>query len=461
MATFIKKIFSKREDCLLIVVCVIFGIIMSQVRIANDDSVHINSIGNNIFDCWKWSMEIYHTWSSRILINFLWAFVLQNGKIGMFIYASVSMYVVLKAVIILFGKSNCYKVLLFAVSIMMLFPWEVYITAGWVATFTSYFGPQAFAIMALVPIKKVLCNEKMCWWEIIIYALCLLYGTNAEQMCVVVLGIYIVSLIYFWIKKSNNWVIWLQFLLTIASMVFTVTCPGNSSRDVVDQAYWFPTYGMMDSIDKADIGVSTTLKWMFVDGNPLIILMCLLMTTIIWKKYKDVLYRVIALIPTVFVLLMGPLEKIFVSMFPNLQVITKDVDYYGSFNVATQGVGRGPLQFFIFLAIAICIVAEIILINEKIEGCLIDLSLILMGVASRCMMGFSATVYASSTRTYTSLIFCFMVVAVHMFSKNINVLIYNNTDGEKGKVDISESVMWILTVLGFINLTVLVGTAFY
>jgi len=452
MKTKLEQIYASNEFW-LVAVSVIFGLIVATSKIARDDIYIYESVGKGVKDWWKWAVDQYYTWSSRQLINFIWAAVLRGGRIAWMMYMAVSMYVALKAMLLLFAKDNKRELSLYVICMLMIFPFDTLMSAGWVATTTSYFGPQAFALMSLVPIRKVFYKEPIKWWELLLYSICLLYGANAEQLCVVILGIYVVATVYFAIKKKNNWKIWLLLLLSVGSMVYMFICPGNWQRDILETANWFPTYGMMDTIDKADIGLSTTLKWMFADGNAFIIVTCIMMAVFIWEKYKEPLFRGVAVIPVAATILFGPLNSVFSSLFPYAAYASREIDYYGAFTVAAAGKGAGMVQFSIFLAIAMCICVEIILLNDKVEGIVTDIAFIIMGVASRAMMGFSPTVYASNTRTYTTLVVCIMAVSIHIYSENI-VQVRN----EKG---VGKVIMYGLIVTGFANLIFLVVTALY
>ena len=339
---------------------------------------------------------------------------------------------------------------------MMLIPFDILTNAGWIATTVSYFGPQAFAVMALVPIKKVIEGEKIKPWHFVLYCLCLLYGANAEQMGVVLVGCYVVASIYIIIKnKKYDWRIGVLTILTIVSMLYIMTCPGNWSRDVSEEMSWFPTYGMLDLVDKADIGISTTLKWMFASGMIFIIVICGMMTYFVWKKYKDPLYRFISLVPTTAVLLFGPLSGMLKSVFPYLYYITDDINYYGSFTADVAQLGKGMTSFFILLGIVVCICVEIFLLNDDVQGMIVDFTLAILAVASRAMMGFSPTVYASDMRTYTSLVFCMCVLAVHIYATNYSV------DNSERTIQKEKYIMCGLTICGFLNLMYLFGTTFY
>ena len=450
----IKKL-NENNQLYFVITSILFGIIISLCKIAADDTSLYFRAGDSIFDWWKYSTGAYSNWSSRVLINFVWFAVLKLGRVALGIYCAISMYVLQKSLYSLFETSNRKQQVLFITALTFLFPFETLMTAGWIATVTSYFGPQAFAIAALIPIKKIINDEKMNYKDMLWGIIAMLYGGNAEQMSIVLFVVYLVAFIYLVVKRKINIKIIFFMLLALANVLNFFLCPGNWARKNSETQNWFPDFGMLNVVDKADIGVSTTLRWMFAGGQAFIILTCIMMTYFIWKKYKEPVFRFIALIPAGMILLLGPLKSAFSSVFLNASMAMNEVDYYGSFTVSSQGIGVGMIQFGLFLLIAVCIVAELFLLNDKIEGLIVDLTLVLIGVASRAMMAFSPTVYASSTRTYTTMVVCIMAVTVHIYSTN-TCLIENNEEDSKEKY-----IWWGLILLGFLNLIYLVATAFY
>lgn len=440
------------EDLPILLISIMFGFIVSLARVAGDDMLWHDYIGKSIIACWNWAAEQYFYWSSRQLVNFIWAIVLEGGRFVWMIYMTISMFVMLKALMLLSGET-CKNMGFYVIGLVMTFPFETLMSAGWIATTTSYFGPQAFAIMALVPIKKRVSGDRIKIISFLGYCVALIYGANAEQMCVVLLGSYFVANIYLFIKRRIDIQTIILFLLSLLSMIYMMTCPGNWVRDSEEIAKWFPTYGMLDIIDKAEIGISTTLRWMYASGQTFVIVTCLVMAYIVWQKYKEPMFRFLALIPSGLILLMGPFRSVLTILFPYASYSANEVDYYGDFTVASSGRGVGTVHFVVLMLISVCICELIFLVNDTIEGIIGDITLIVLGVASRAMMGFSPTVYASNLRTFTTLIFCLMAVSTRAYARNIELFM---------PIKEKERYIWLsFVVLGFLNLTFLVVTAFY
>ncbi len=434
---------------------ILFAIIFSFAALGGDDFTVFEGSGFTIKEWAAWAGGHYHTWSSRQIINFIWAALLHMGRLPWMIYMGGSMFIALKAFEKLFSIKSSPRFSLFIIAIFSLFPFSILSTAGWIATSVTYFGPMACGFMALVPITNALGGKKESPLSLIPYSLCLVYGANQEQMMVLLLLAYTAVNVYFAVKKSFNYQALILWALAIASFVYAVTCPGNFNRDVQEQAVWFPTYGMLDFVDKAELGASTTLQWLFIDIKPFIVIAVSILTLCIWKRYKSPLFRCISLIPFVSVILIGLFNYI-VPLFTSYKSkFLEPFDYYGAFTVLNPNAELSCFKFVFLLFICLCIVAEIWLLSNTIKALVIDLFLISVGFASRVMMGFSPTVYASSERTFSLLVFSIIAIVIHVFIQNEKYVF--SSDKSKTALMFSE---FICMIIGIVTLTLNILVAF-
>ena len=406
-----------RRELLLLAAALIYGLMFLPAIIIQDDLKFAESVGS-LKDILKLVYSQYYTWTSRVVINTVWYLVLRFGKAAWALYMAVSAYVLLKALMMLSGREDEDVIPWLCVTLLMLFPGVFFVTAGWIATTTSYFGPQAFGVMAVVPLKKCLCDEKISLPEGIFYAFCMVYAANAEQMCVVLLGLYLAAAVYFIAVRKPKPLVWVMLALALAGFIFMMTCPGNWSRKDQEILRYFPTYNMLGFIDKLDIGISTTLHWMFAEGSAAVWFICLMLTFLVWKRYREVLFRCLSVLPLAVITFAGPLKQVPEGMFPYASFISHGIEYYGAFTAAENGAGVGRIQFALFLFTALCIVLEIILLNDTPVGLASDLLLIGLGIGSRVMMAFSPTVYMSNVRTYSTLVVCLFMFAVRILAHN-------------------------------------------
>lgn len=446
--------FLNHEEVWIFCCSFVIAVALLFIHLAGDDPTHSDQFGRSFSSWLALAIEIYHTTTSRVLVIFVEGIIYTGGRIVWFLFVMTCIYILLKALVMLFSDGNKREVTLLAIFLLAIFPYDLLNNSGWVATCSAYLAPIACSVMSLVPIRRAYYGEKIRWWELLIYIPLMIYGTNFEQTSAMMFLIYLTAVVYFLCVKKNRWEVWLFFLLSVGSLIFTLTCPGSYSRPNIEWRY-FPQMPMLDVIDKADLGLTSTIKWIFTENNVIVLLLCGTLCYITWKKYEDRLFRLIALVPLATVLGLGPLRHVVALVFPYAVTLGNDSATLGAFTVENMGWGSSVYQFAFLLFVAVCVCIEIMLINDTPGGFVADMALVLAGVASRCIMGFVPSVYASNIRTFTAMVFCFMMVLIHAVSQNRSCF----AEGTRIR-SVSFYAWWILGAAGFINIAVLAIDAF-
>lgn len=124
-------------------------------------------------------------------------------------------------------------------ALILVYPLEDMSTAGWAATTINYIWPLSLGLYSLIIVKKILKNENIKWYEYVLSTLALIYAINVEQMCAILLAIYVPVTLYLILKKRTNIYMVIQSMICILSLIFILTCPGNAARDISETATWF------------------------------------------------------------------------------------------------------------------------------------------------------------------------------------------------------------------------------
>lgn len=412
------------------IICIMFSIILSFIPTYGDDIGGMRVENGTIVDYWKYSVHMCSTWTSRLFVNFV-VFLFSDNKYT-FIWAAymgLSLYVLMYSFSKLFASDSTKECNLVIASIIMLFPWHYLNTAGWIATMTTYLSPIAFGFFSLIPIKKYLCDQKPKWWEGVVYSLALVYGANLEQMMIVILGSYTVAVVYFAVIKEKYVYLWIQLILSIASCFMTILCPGNFERKKKEAIAWYKSWDMFNKIDKIDLGYSTTMQWLLFGSHIFMIVICCLFAFIIWKKYNKLSFLSIAGVPTLLIIILGPLRSITATMYPSISVLTDSIERNGLVTVANRGNLSALSKYIIWAAMIILLSIVIALLQDSIRMFIASFVLICTGGASRVVMGLSPTVYASGARTFAVMVFCIMGVACCTYSNSIKLGYINKKDG--------------------------------
>lgn len=442
------KAFIKSEKLLYALCSLLFAAAFAFKRNFGDDLVQTELFRNKtILDIWNYDFGRYFTWSSRVLINFFANCLIVSPKILWQLAMGAAMFILMSSMAVIFNVKHKNGAL-YICFITMLLPWQIYNSAGWIATSASYFIPVAVGVMGFIPIAKAYRGEPSSVPEKILCAAAMIFAANIEQFMAVALGIYLVADIYFIAVKKLRPIMVVQFIICAASAAYTFLCPGNAMRSNLETARWFPSYPMFGTVDKSDIGLFSTLNSLFVsDIKLLTIAVSLLITVIGFKKYNDVFYRVIFALPTVLLILFGPLYGIMSSVFPHINKDHAAVSANGLMTVENVDSIIPLFGFLLMLGMLMLIFVCIILISSDILQLASSAVILGAGLMSRAAIGFSPTIYASGPRTFSVLYMCMLVFAVKIYSENIS-----EKDCSECKSSAVSTIMYLFIIFSFADL---------
>ena len=451
----LRNSFRNDRKKIFYIICILFALMLTCARMYGDDIDFMRVEGGTIAAYWKRSVEMYSVASSRLLVNFVvYLFTGSRNTLIWAIYMGISLYVLMYSFSKLFGsEGNEKKCNIVIAGLIMQFPFQYLNSAGWIATMTTYLSPAAFGVLSLLPIKKVFEKKRLAWFEYLIFSLSLIYGANHEQMMVVILGSYLTaSLCLIWKKRLNIYILF-QLLLAVLSFLFILLCPGNYARREIEITAWYKNWGMLNIIDKMDLGYSTTMQNILFGSHVFVIVICCLFTYIIWKKYKKTSYLMLAGIPASLMVLFGPLVTVVAPMYPRIYALTEKIEGNGLVTVANRGDLKAFGRYLIWAVLTAMILAAVILLQDSLKMLIASVVLLGAGTASRLVLGFSPTVYGSGERTFTIMYLCIIAVGCYVYCNSVEQG-YLKTE-ESRKIEIL-SVLFI--ICSMINILFLVAT---
>lgn len=155
-----------------------------------DDASFVHALDNQ--NLISWSINQYHTWSSRTLIEAVMVIMRIYGP-NLWRILNTGMYVLIGVLISwLFTEGTLGGNCVIAAGILMLFGWDLN-DAGQIASSMNYIWPMECALLAMIPMKQVYGEAENGFgkshrrWEY----LCLLpalYASNEEMTAVFVTG---------------------------------------------------------------------------------------------------------------------------------------------------------------------------------------------------------------------------------------------------------------------------------
>lgn len=400
---------------LFLLVSLIFICLMYLVPYTNDDQYWLERGDLHSLAFYRDQVVTnYLSWSSRIIVNVMALFFLGHGKALFALFMGFCMYVFQYSLGRLIASEDDRHLAPAVAGFAMLIPFQYLGDAGWTITMCTYFVPAAFGLCGLVPAARIYRGEKFHAWEYPLYSLALIYGCNHEQEAVVIFFTYLVIFIAFSFTHRRTRYLTVQFLLALASVIFIFTCPGNYSRSGQEER-WMPFYGMLNPITRVDLGFSAGVRRIIFNQDTYLVIICLLIAMMMWKKYKRVSYRLIGMYP-LFCMVINTVQ----SVKTHLQSFDDNVGLVWLSGSAGFQIIPEYVRYLFYVLFVISLFLSFILLAGNGFEVLVCGSLFVAGLASTVMMGFSPTVYASGNRTMTAMVVALTASAAVCWSSGMH-----------------------------------------
>ncbi|WP_017810327.1 DUF6056 family protein, partial [Clostridium saccharoperbutylacetonicum] len=368
-------------------------------------------------DVWGSMFTLYKTWSSPSLATVVQLYLVKWPdfifKICNLLVIILSAYSIIKITEDRSSKYQKWMVIFF----IMLYPFMQMGTAGWIITSTIYYFPLSFGLYSLIYLKYIYDGKEINKLQYISFWFALVMGLGNLQMCCIILGAYTVLNIFFFIKKKIFKYSILQNVTSLIFFIYHATAPGNINRSGAETITWFPDFNMLSITNKIKICFTATLGNLISDYNVFFLCFTILIIFGVYCKYKEILYRCISLIPFLASVLFGFGKNIFSSVIPNLiALMNNGQNNFLQIDVSNFECKKNYLSIILGVIIVGSILISIYLIFENTLKMLLIELIFLLGFASRMIMSFSPTVYASGIRTFIFLYFSILVCAVFIFN---------------------------------------------
>jgi len=300
-------------------------------------------------------------------------------------------------------------------------------STGWVASTTNYMWPLAFGLYALLSLKKAYRQETLKKYEYPLTVAALIFASNHEQMCAVLLAVYLhyacrAAYLKFVRKEPapvSRFVL-LQSLLCAASMAYALLCPGNSTRYESQVAKWFPEHDMLTVFEKISIGISSTLNYFVMTPNVPFLVLSILLSIGIFAKRKDLWARVVSLTPLIINL--AAFAYVFKDYFmaDGAFSLKNPRDIFQLYGIlGTNDAARLYIPHVFYVAMIGAFATCLYLFFGDRKRFITPFCILSLGISSRVMLGFSPSVFASSYRTYLMLNISFIITSLIVYQDMI------------------------------------------
>ena len=218
---------------------------------------------------------------------------------------------------------------------------------------------------------------------------------------------------------------------------------GNAARKEQETNTWYPEYRDFNMIFKAELGITTMMKYLVIDGKVVFIFFTAIMAFYIFKEYKNILFKVIGIVPFIGATFLNVFNGFTDALLPKLSEL---MDTYSKNELIISSFDMQNIVLFIpmliYFAILLCILINIFLVFKKENSAFVSSIMYLLGVATRFILGFSPTVFASGERPTLFLYFAFILISIMVYKKIIDK--YENK---------AENIQVVLIPLSILNIT--------
>lgn len=297
----------------------------------------------------------------------------------------------------------------------------VFRDVGTITTAVNYSWPLSAMIFVFCVTRQLLFGKNINTHLFIITCFFTVFAANQEQICIVLCVVLSGALL--WTKRrygAFNIRIMILFLLCAGNLIFIVTTPGNANRYIQESARWYPDFPSLSLFYKAYLGFTTTFyRYFFYISVPYLAFAGVLGLAL--RAKSDLCFKGIraayAFIPFFLPLLLIFFEWSMGRFGGHLERTDYIADAYNYMKI------RPYLALFIVTFLCLLILKLIyILTHEDKIAFLCIVAVLLLGAATRMMLGFSPTIFASGMRTFILMDFSWILAALIIICKTPEIL---------------------------------------
>lgn len=377
---------------------VLFWIRIPMVCVSDDAivraSVQDQSLFDNFIHRWTYNGRIF----TDVLANVFYRMPMTVWKVF-----DVGIYLAIAFMLARLFTQNSWKNVLSICALILLYPTEYLISAGYIATSTNYVYTVFSLLYICIYIQDLHKGRSVHPIRYPLILLAILYATNHDQTAMVLLGgmaLYIAYCIY---RRTDKAILlWLSVIFGISFMsyVFMYFVPGHQYRmhNTNEMNFWLPEYANWSLAKRIYKGYSSTVAVLFFTDLKIFHLFCLLIALCGFSQ-KSKINRAISLIPGCVILLGNLLGK----------------DNFVIRNTSTLRMcdlispHENPIPLLLTVMSVLSILYTFWTCIEDLDRKVYLEILMILAAGSRWMMGFSATIYASSYRTFTFFIYALII----------------------------------------------------
>lgn len=403
-----KKFLNKKWLPYIVFLCYLILVHLSDYKAVSDDTRFVNIFGGNITEALQ---NRYTTWSSRVLIEYVLAIIINHS---VFLWKvcniTMSMLILFSLDKIFLSKENGNSVRFILVVLLIFYPVGHMGSAGYITTTINYLWPLATMLYSFIILKKLYYNEKIYFIEGFIYLVCAIFGANQEQYAPAMIVTFVIALLLMLYKKRFN--IWLCLIniSCITELVLILSCPGNTNRLSSETGRFMSAFESLSFFEKVRLGYITTIAEFVENSSNVFLLFGVIFAICMFKKTKNVLYRIIPLAQLSYIFIFS-FNHAFEGRCLRRLLGTNDISSLNFMGFSWV------LRYALYLLLSCLILLGFYYYFDSLKEFFLASCVYCLAIGSRMILGFSPTLYASSTRTflimYAGIIICTLLILIN------------------------------------------------
>ena len=299
--------------------------------------------------------------------------------------------------------------------LMLLFPIDYMASAGYIATTTNYIYTTMAILIAIIPLKAIAEGKTVTNLQHAGAILAMVYAINHDQAAVVVLLGLLLWFCYELFAKSNKTLkqyLLIYFIIAVVIFLIMFFMPGHINRmDSVGIGEGYPpNYLEWSFWQKLYVGYTSTVANLIFYEVDLFFVLSVLCLILLFQKKRHLVTYLIGIIPSVVAVLVKIVGR---SKF----VIIYDYSYWLPDLHPISDKLSSWMPFVLSIVVLASIIYTVCVCVEDKEKKFLILLLFVVAAASREMMGFSATIYKSSFRTFTFSLYAILICCLLMIQQ--------------------------------------------
>ncbi len=366
----------------------------------------------------------YRTWTSRIVIETILVYVAKWNPFIWRIGNAIMIIILICAVSKAFGQGEETENRIIFSCLLPFIPIASLKSAGWITTTVNYLWVLALGLVVIVSLRRIV-EGQLRFPGFFISLPALIYAANMEQMAAILLGAYLVTGVYMAsAKKPIPWMYFIQFFIVILSLCFILFSPGNMRRTMVETEKYFPIFDQLTVFEKLSMGFLVTLRYYVGNdgGRPIFLILCAtLLLCMIARKIKGIFQWAVAIFPLLSIALLAFMKILFRAGLWQKGARVLEVIWNNN-SIAAASIFKEEyirLQILYYMVVLLCILMTIYWIHGRTRETLLELTLLLGGLLSRILMGFSPTIYASGDRTALFASIALLIIVMRNVQRNL------------------------------------------